>query len=141
MTARAIIRRLRRTYALPRAGAATIYLLHFDRPFGHARHYLGYTGRELDARITDHREGRGSALVRAVLASGIDFHVALSFKLPLDRARSVERLLKNGGTMSRICPHCFADDWIRRIRGQRLRRMAERIRKQTGNNPEVSDVC
>jgi len=36
-----------------------IYLLHFDRSYRHARHYLGYT-EDIEARLAAHRAGRGS---------------------------------------------------------------------------------
>ena len=41
-----------------------IYLLHFQRSYRHARHYLGYTD-DLAARLVAHRAGRGSPLVAA----------------------------------------------------------------------------
>ena len=33
-----------------------VYLIHFDEPFQHARHYLGYT-KNLDTRLAAHRAG------------------------------------------------------------------------------------
>ncbi len=36
-----------------------IYLLHFERSYHHARHYLGYT-EDLEARVTAHRAGRAA---------------------------------------------------------------------------------
>lgn len=36
-----------------------IYVLHFDRPLHHARHYVGYA-RNLRARLQAHAGGRGS---------------------------------------------------------------------------------
>ena len=54
-----------------------IYLLHFDRPLHHARHYLGWTeGETLTERLDRHRSGHGSKLVAAVRRAGIDFKVA-----------------------------------------------------------------
>lgn len=44
---------------------AWIYLLHFDVPHHHARHYMGATF-DLEARLTAHRQGRGSRLTRAL---------------------------------------------------------------------------
>jgi predicted GIY-YIG superfamily endonuclease len=31
----------------------TVYLIHFDRPYHHARHYIGYTD-DVDARLAGH---------------------------------------------------------------------------------------
>ena len=39
-----------------------IYLLHFERSYHHARHYLGYTD-DLEGRLAAHRAGRGSPLL------------------------------------------------------------------------------
>ena len=41
-----------------------IYLLHFERSYRHARHYLGYSDN-LAARLDAHRAGQGSASVAA----------------------------------------------------------------------------
>jgi predicted GIY-YIG superfamily endonuclease len=82
----------------------TIYLLHFDRPFGHARHYLGWA-RDLEARLAVHGKAHGSALLRAVAAAGIDWQLARTW--PGDRYR--ERQLKDIGGHARKCPICRAE--------------------------------
>ena len=38
------------------------YLLHFDPPYKHARHYVGYT-EHLDVRVEQHRNGTGANLL------------------------------------------------------------------------------
>jgi predicted GIY-YIG superfamily endonuclease len=40
----------------------TVYLIHFERPFRHSAHYLGYTNT-LIARIAQHRAGQGARLM------------------------------------------------------------------------------
>ncbi len=40
----------------------TVYLIHFERPFRHSAHYLGYTNN-LIARIAQHRAGQGARLM------------------------------------------------------------------------------
>ena len=45
-----------------------IYLLHFERSYHHARHYLGYTD-DLEARVAAHRAGRGVPLLPLRLLS------------------------------------------------------------------------
>ena len=84
----------------------TVYLLHFDQPYGHARHYLGWAraGR-LEARLAMHGKAGGSALMRAVAAAGIEWRLARTW--PGDRYR--ERQLKQRGH-TRQCPICRADD-------------------------------
>jgi predicted GIY-YIG superfamily endonuclease len=53
----------------------TVYLLHFDRPYHHARHYVGFT-RNLARRTARHRAGNGSPLIEAASNAGIEFTVA-----------------------------------------------------------------
>jgi len=79
----------------------TIYLLHFARPFKHARHYLGWT-QDLDARVARHFAGHGSRLMRAVSAAGIGVEIARVW----DGDRNLERSLKRCGGRARICPIC-----------------------------------
>jgi hypothetical protein len=79
-----------------------IYLLHFDRSYHHARHYLGYTD-DLEARLAAHRAGRGSLLVAAAIRDGIDFQLAATW--PGDRA--VERRMhRYRNSPRRLCPIC-----------------------------------
>lgn len=84
--------------------AGTIYLLHFERPYRHARHYLGWTeGESIDRRIEEHRSGRGSRLMAAVSNAGIDFRVARTWS----GTRHEERRLKNGKNTGKwLCPDC-----------------------------------
>ena len=132
----AIVRRIRSEYGLPARGPAAIYVLHFvkgdeDFSLGHARHYLGFVGRDLDHRVVQHRKGDGAKLVRAVMEHGGDFVVALTFRLPLDRARRVERQLKDNGSGVRICPLCAAENRDRRAAVKRVERMRKRLQAVT----------
>lgn len=80
-----------------------IYLLHFDRPFGHARHYLGWTGDgRLESRLAHHAAGTGANLLRHVAAAGIGWTLVRTWTG--DRSR--ERALKVRGGHSRKCPAC-----------------------------------
>lgn len=82
-----------------------IYLVHFERPYRHAQHYLGWT-RELRQRFYRHvstaPQRRGSALMRAVVGAGIAFKVVRVW--PGDRAE--ERRWHDGGHLRRRCPIC-----------------------------------
>lgn len=85
----------------------TVYLLHFDRPFGHSRHYLGSTDN-LGRRIRQHgrvreipAEGYVPFMAR-VAAEGIRFVVARLWK----GDRREERRLKQQGSRARLCPIC-----------------------------------
>jgi predicted GIY-YIG superfamily endonuclease len=87
-----------------------IYLLHFeepigdlDNPHGQAQHYLGFAeDHRLDARIDEHRTGRGAAITRALHRQGIRFVVAAIW--PGDR--NEERRLKRWHKHRQLCPIC-----------------------------------
>jgi hypothetical protein len=54
-----------------------ICLIHFDSPYKHAQHYLGYCqDGGLRARIERHRSGAGAKLMSVIVNAGINFHVA-----------------------------------------------------------------
>jgi len=79
----------------------TVYLIHFDKPLKHARHYLGWADR-LDARLAHHRTGNGARLMAAVATAGIGWEVVRTW--PGDR--TWERRLKRGKNAPQICPVC-----------------------------------
>jgi predicted GIY-YIG superfamily endonuclease len=78
-----------------------VYLLHFDRPFKHARHYLGWA-TDLDGRLRHHKAGTGANLLKHVAAAGIGWTVARTWSADRDR----ERQIKRQGGLSRSCPMC-----------------------------------
>jgi hypothetical protein len=79
-----------------------IYLLHFERSYHHARHYLGYTD-DLEAQVAAHRAGHGSPLVAAAVRDGIAFCVAATW--PADRTEE-RRLHRYRNSPRRLCPIC-----------------------------------
>lgn len=81
----------------------TVYLIHFDRPLCHARHYIGWAA-QLDRRLAHHAGGTGSKLMAAVARAGIGWQVARTW--PGDRF--FERRLKNRKNAARLCPICQA---------------------------------
>jgi predicted GIY-YIG superfamily endonuclease len=50
----------------------TVYLLHFERPYKHARHYLGWT-LDLPKRLDEHLNGTGGRLLEVITEEGIGF--------------------------------------------------------------------
>lgn len=84
------------------ARIGTVYLLHFTKPFRHARHYLGWTERDLPARLDEHAAGNGARLLAAVASAGITWHLARTW----EGTRARERQLKRQGGLSRSCPLC-----------------------------------
>jgi predicted GIY-YIG superfamily endonuclease len=79
----------------------TVYLIHFNRAYKHARHYLGYS-EHLDKRITDHLCGMGARLMEVVTNARIEWKVCRTW--PGDRA--LERQLKNRKEAPKLCPVC-----------------------------------
>jgi predicted GIY-YIG superfamily endonuclease len=88
----------------------TVYLLHFDRPYGPgggenergiAKHYLGWA-KNLEQRLAHHADGSGANLLRYVKNAGIGWTLARTWTG--DRNR--ERQLKQQGGRSRMCPTC-----------------------------------
>ena len=78
-----------------------IYLLHFDRPLQHARHYRGWA-RNLAGRLAHHAKGSGARLTQVAVDRGIGW--VLADVRPGTRAE--ERRLKNLGSAERTCPVC-----------------------------------
>lgn len=83
------------------ADPGTVYLIHFDRPYKHARHYLGWAS-DLDARLADHAAGHGARLLAVVRTAGIGWRLARTWT----GSRQRERQLKRQGGASRCCPLC-----------------------------------
>jgi hypothetical protein len=90
--------------------AGTVYLLHFDRPYGPgggpngrgtAKHYIGWAS-DLDTRLAEHKAGHGARLLAVVHAAGIGWTLARTW--PGSRIR--ERQIKRQGGASRCCPMC-----------------------------------
>ncbi|WP_433734908.1 hypothetical protein ACQP0C_41690 (plasmid) [Nocardia sp. CA-129566] len=85
----------------PKDVEGTVYLLHFKRPYRHARHYTGWT-TDLDARLAEHRAGRGARLLAVIGQAGIEWTLARTW----DGTRRRERQLKSAGGAARRCPLC-----------------------------------
>lgn len=83
----------------------TVYLIHFDRPLGHARHYVGWT-EDLVERIRQHDRGNGARLMAAVTEAGIRWNVVRTWD---DVDRHFERRLKRQKNTHRFCPICHEE--------------------------------
>jgi predicted GIY-YIG superfamily endonuclease len=78
-----------------------IYLLHFSQPFGHAKHYTGYT-RDLSARLESHATGKGARLLEVITDAGLTFQLARTWQ----GTRKTERKIKNRKEAPKLCPVC-----------------------------------
>lgn len=81
-----------------------VYLIHFDEPLCHAKHYIGYCddGR-LEERIKEHRAGYGARLLEVLNEKGIGYKVVKTWA---NKTREFERKLKNQKHAGRHCPCC-----------------------------------
>lgn len=86
--------------------SGTVYLIHFERPYEHARHYLGHT-EDLAARLQAHRSGNGARLMEVVTQAGIDWTLVRTW----EGSRDLERKLKAHKHAPRLCPICNPEGW------------------------------
>jgi len=86
-----------------RGGAGTVYLLHLDPPYKHARHYLGWASAgNLGNRLGHHAAGSGANLLRYAAKAGGTWRLVRTW--PGDR--HLERRIKRRGGLRRCCPVC-----------------------------------
>jgi len=81
-----------------------VYILHFEEPYYHARHYVGYTedtGRRFKEHFNCHSSG--SPLIQAALEAGIKITVS---RIYFDGGRELERKIKKSHHTHRFCPIC-----------------------------------
>lgn len=87
-----------------------LYLLHFDPPYRHARHYLGYaigTGR---GRSYAKAQAEGMAigaheLVQAAQWGGVVISVA---DVLVGEGRATQRAMRSSHNLARHCPICVS---------------------------------
>lgn len=85
------------------------YLLHFDPPYQHASHYLGWS-TDVRARVADHLRGRGANLVAVARAAGCRITLVRVWpgELRRDERRRKKARIGGGGRTSyrALCPTC-----------------------------------
>jgi predicted GIY-YIG superfamily endonuclease len=81
--------------------AGTVYLIHFDTPYEHARHYTGWAA-DLGRRLEAHRAGRGSRLMEVIKDADITWRLARTWP----GTRDLERAIKDLHEAPRLCPEC-----------------------------------
>lgn len=82
-----------------------VYVLCFDRPFSHARHYIGCT-TDPRGRMRCHARGRGATIVRRAAEQGIGFSVGAVGSCSLAVLRRLERHAKDWKNAERFCERC-----------------------------------
>ncbi len=84
-------------------GRAGVYLIHFDIPYAHARHYTGWAA-DIPVRLAQHRIGGGARLMAVITDAGLSWRLA---RIWPGADRDKERRLKRSGGASRYCPLCL----------------------------------
>lgn len=79
-----------------------VYLIHFETPYKHAQHYVGFA-KDIAKRLAKHKSGSGARLIQVAQDNGIEWHLARIWK---EATRTDERKLKNRGSAKRYCPIC-----------------------------------
>jgi predicted GIY-YIG superfamily endonuclease len=82
--------------------AKGVYLIHFDTPLAHARHYLGYAD-DISRRVATHKRGQGARILQVCIERGITFQLVRTWR---GRNRAWERRLKNRKNAKILCPVC-----------------------------------
>lgn len=77
-----------------------VYLIHFDEPFKHARHYLGYA-KNLEKRLEHHRRGTGARLMRAIGPAQISWSVVRTWEGDGNLEQKLKRQHRR-----HLCPVC-----------------------------------
>jgi predicted GIY-YIG superfamily endonuclease len=90
---------------MPRCRFA-VYLIHFEQPYKHAKHYLGATTLGVAARLAKHDSEQGARLLQVVRAVGIRYDVVRVWRCKSrEEAFALEKRLKNHSS-TRECPCC-----------------------------------
>ena len=84
---------------------AWIYIIHFDTPLEHAKHYCGCT-EHLIQRLERHANGAGSNLCRVLRTKGIEWTLGALAQCTKTEMRRQERKLKEIGHTPRYCEIC-----------------------------------
>lgn len=84
------------------SGSGYTYLIHFEKPYKHAQHYIGWT-ENLEQRLVCHQSGTGARLMEVVTGAGIDWVLATYWE---NTSRHFERKLKSMKNASFYCPVC-----------------------------------
>ena len=85
-----------------------VYILHFDKKFKHAQHYVGYSENVL-GRIEKHKTGNGARLMQVIHEHQIGFKVAVVFE---NRGRDFEHKIKGSHNTKRFCPICRTQECL-----------------------------
>lgn len=102
-----------------------VYIIHFEKPFKHAKHYVGYCDdQRFEERIAEHRQARyQDSFMGKVNAAGIGWHVARTIP---GADENLERRIKEvWKRTSALCPCCTDKPRKIYINGQARHRVSD----------------
>lgn len=84
-----------------------LYVLHFDKPYKHARHYTGIA-LDVEKRIHEHETGQGARLMQVLKENNIGFKCSVIGEFPgFSEAHAEEKRLKTKVKKpDAYCPIC-----------------------------------
>lgn len=82
----------------------SVYLIHFEPAYKHARHYLGFA-EDVSSRYYAHIHGQGARLTQVASEWGCELILAQVWN---DGTRQLERQLKKRHNAPSLCPICAA---------------------------------
>jgi len=83
-------------------GEGFVYLIHFDEPYKHAQHYIGWT-TDVEQRILCHKSGGGARLLQVLNENGLNWQLVRVWE---GVSRGFERKLKSMKKAWQYCPIC-----------------------------------
>lgn len=95
----------RRGWRRTGAEIGSAYLIHLDRPIGHAQHYSGFAV-DLPARLRHHKDGTGARLLAVARERGIGWSLARVWERVTPRQE--QRIKHRKGSIRALCPICAA---------------------------------
>jgi len=81
-----------------------VYLIHFNEPLHHARHYMGWTTNLIE-RLHAHETGNGSRIMEVISDKEITWQLVRTWP----GGRVLERQFKRQKHNPRFCPICNGD--------------------------------
>jgi predicted GIY-YIG superfamily endonuclease len=83
-------------------GEGFVYLIHFDAPYKHAQHYIGWA-TDVEQRVLCHKKGTGARLLQVLNENGLNWQLVRVWE---GVSRDFERKLKSMKNSWRYCPIC-----------------------------------
>ena len=90
-----------------------VYLIHFEKPLAHSRHYIGWTSN-LEKRLAHHKNGTGARILLALNLAGIAWKVVRTWP---EADGHFERQLHNYKNSPRLCPICNPSTYLTKKKG------------------------